>query len=145
MCNINNRPDLLEKLRSKGHVLCKGYKRVDAVCTKDKIYSYMFTHVWEAGWNYARLGNGRGRKFTRTKPYKKDADVNASIHVFKTRESANRKYGIIMPVSYYADEVTSYYKSNSPHYRSYSYITVSKVFVSEQAIRKIKKAMKVSL
>jgi len=134
MCNVNNDPKRLANLRAKGHVLVKGYKEVYQKCREVRSYWY-HSFVWKKGWNYARARDycNSGRKITRTKPFKYDAYVNESIHVFKTRTglyNGNIYDTVILPVWYYADEVTSY-QSYPDRGHSGHIITVSKVLVKQ--------------
>jgi len=138
MCTKNDSPEKLKELRSKGHVLRKGYKVMDHRYNDwySTFYSY---YKWSLGWNQAhRTDNfcGRRRKgtnLTRTQPYvKKNHVVEAGFHVCLTRDGAKEwatDISRIVPVWFYCDEVTAY--QGSMFVIKGHVITVSRVLVTK--------------
>ena len=135
MCNWNRHPKKLQKIRDKGHVLLTGYKVVRR--EDSTLCSVIFYHVWVKGWNRAKTRTGGFCR--KTIPYRHGQTVNAGIHIFKTRNTAETHCGqahcgqanmVILPVRYYADEVTSY----DDWYDKEATLTVSRVEVTNQGM-----------
>lgn len=127
MCTLNNDLETLDKIRKKGHKLISGFKKV-WVYRDNSVYSAIYSHQWEKGWNYAE--GDSYKKLKKIKPYGFYEQVNASFHVYLPNYIDKDIRSICgdrkMVVWFYADEVTS---CESCEFGKI--ITVSKVFIKK--------------
>ena len=100
MCLRNDNPELLKKLRSKGHVLIPVYKYKSA---RNYLYEY------KKGWNTAFYYSDIKRKMTKKLPYALHERIFSSFHfyLYPFKQDRFGEYFKIQQTFWiYADEIT---------------------------------------
>jgi hypothetical protein len=104
MSTVNNRPQILHELRSKGHVLITMYK---SLCSRPSGFfsPYYPTFKWKSGWNYSDE-NVNKENFIPIDPYTHNARITKQIHMGMEKKDVDGIGGVIVNVEVYADEIT---------------------------------------